>query len=205
MGKNSKSRRDAKKKKADGNARQPDPFSCPPKTNRHSITITGNGLLNVISCEVQVEQINPDGSFSPPTKPPIRAVWDTGATHSTVSQAVVKSHGLIQTGMCMAHTANGAAPVGTYLINLYLPNRVGIPNLRVNDMKTMPGTDMLIGMDVMSIGEFVITNTGGKTVASFSVPSMMRIDFVKWKPRGNYLCTCGSGKKFAECCGEPFF
>jgi len=204
MGRNSKSRRD-KKKKAGEAKRQPNPLAVYPKIDRHSITIAGNGILHVLKCKVQIEQINPDGSFSLPTKPPITAVWDTGATHSTVSKDVVQSHGLIQTGMSMAHTANGTAPVGTYLINLYFPNKTYVPNLRVSDMKTMPGTDMLIGMDVISAGEFVVTNTGGKTVASFSVPSMMRIDFVKWKPRGDHFCTCGSGKRFAECCGAPFF
>ena len=38
---------------------------------------------------------------------------------------------------------------------------------------------MLIGMDVINAGDFAITNKDGKTVFSFRIPSMERIDFTQ--------------------------
>jgi hypothetical protein len=45
----------------------------------------------------------------------------------------------------------------------------GIPN----------GCDMLIGMDVINLGDFAVTNYNGRTMFSFRMPSADRIDFVR--------------------------
>ena len=36
---------------------------------------------------------------------------------------------------------------------------------------------MLIGMDIITLGDFAITNLNGQTVMSFRLPSSGRIDF----------------------------
>jgi uncharacterized protein YecA (UPF0149 family) len=72
---------------------------------------------------------------------------------------------------------------------------------------------LLIGMDLISLGDFAVTNFAGKTVFSFRVPSVQMIDFVQSGNRGavpppsgvskagrNDPCPCGSGKKFKKCC-----
>jgi len=46
----------------------------------------------------------------------------------------------------------------------------------VNDGK-LTDTDMLIGMDVISLCDFAITNPGKQTKFSFQVPSTLDIDF----------------------------
>ena len=65
-------------------------------------------------------------------------------------------------------------------------------------------------MDVISTGDFAVTNKDGKTNLSFRVPSVEYIDFVKQAPRKiqngdskalqkvsrNAPCPCGSGKKY---------
>ena len=38
---------------------------------------------------------------------------------------------------------------------------------------------MLIGMDVLTCGDFALTHQGGKTVASFRVPSLVTYDFIR--------------------------
>jgi hypothetical protein len=48
--------------------------------------------------------------------------------------------------------------------------------LMVNDGK-LTDTDMLIGMDVITLCDFAITNAGEKTRFSFQVPSTLDIDF----------------------------
>lgn len=68
-------------------------------------------------------------------------------------------------------------------------------------------------MDIISRGDFAVTNFAGKTTFSFRVPSIQRIDFVEeTKPKPivnigrkigrNDPCHCGSGKKSKQCHGN---
>ncbi len=101
--------------------------------------------------------------------------------------------------------------VNVYAINLFLPNQVGFQFIKVTE-GVLNGTDLLIGMDIISRGDFAISNFAGKTTFSFRVPSTKRIDFVEEsKPKPiintkkigrNDSCYCGSGKKFKQCHGQ---
>jgi hypothetical protein len=57
-----------------------------------------------------------------------------------------------------------------------LPNGVAV-NTRAT-LATVEGSDVLVGMDVISLGDFSITNVGQKTVVTFRVPSCETIDYV---------------------------
>jgi len=68
-------------------------------------------------------------------------------------------------------------------------------------------------MDVISLGDFAVTNFNGKTMFSFRTPSMAEIDFTKHshiepirnesnKTGRNDPCPCGSGKKYKHCHGK---
>ncbi len=66
--------------------------------------------------------------------------------------------------------------------NLRLPNQVvvmGIPVAR----GSFGDADVLIGMDVITKGDFAVSNWDGKTSFSFRVPSLGEIDFVKEEDR----------------------
>jgi len=44
----------------------------------------------------------------------------------------------------------------------------------------IPGEDIIIGMDIISMGDFVITNARGKTLFSFVIPTLnKKISFSK--------------------------
>ena len=74
--------------------------------------------------------------------------------------------------------------------------------------------DLLIGMDIITIGDFSISNVGGNTTFSFRVPSIKTVDFVDESQKlkaaqsqgnkigRNYPCPCGSGKKYKVCHGS---
>ena len=66
----------------------------------------------------------------------------------------------------------------TYLINLFLPNNAALKALRVSE-GSIAGADMLIGMDVIGMGDFAITNCNGFTWWTFRIPSIEGIDFVE--------------------------
>ena len=115
------------------------------------------------------------------------AVWDTGATRSVITQTVVKTCGLVPIGTTtISHAQGTTEDVEVFLVNIALPNRVGIPGLRVS-RGVLSVADVLIGMDIISRGDFAVTNRGGKTKFSFRIPSQADIDFVAEDNRENLL------------------
>jgi len=72
----------------------------------------------------------------------------------------------------------------TCLIALSLPNGILIPELEVADCEGNIGCDILIGMDVINMGDFAICNEDGRTTFSFRTPSIETIDFTVPSPHG---------------------
>jgi len=145
------------------------------------------------------------------------AIWDTGATGTVISQKVIDDCGLKPIGMTRVNTASDKGILTTvYFASIILPNKVIIPQLRVTRGTIVGDAEVLVGMDIISHGDFAVTNYGDKTVFSFRMPSIECIDFVKQKPSvtapqiskpspkvgRNDPCPCGSGKKYKKCCGR---
>lgn len=80
--------------------------------------------------------------------------------------------------MTQVHGVSGVVNSNTYLINISLPNHVVIQSITVTEGQ-LTGADVLIGMDIISLGDFIITNCNGQTVMSFRMPSAEPVDFVK--------------------------
>lgn len=140
-----------------------------------------------------------------------KAIWDTGATGSVITEKVVKELDLKPTGMVKVSTASGETIANTYIVNIWLPNKVVFYDLKVTEGNIQGETEVLIGMDIISNGDFAVTNHDGKTVFSFRFPSAECIDFVKKIRQQSMLkainkigrndpCPCGSGKKYKHCC-----
>jgi predicted aspartyl protease len=140
-------------------------------------------------------------------------LWDTGASGTVISKAVVDKLNLQPIGKSKVFHANGESIVNVYAINLFLPNQVAFQFVKVTE-GVLNGFDLLIGMDIITTGDFSISNVGGNTTFSFRVPSVKEIDFVKEaniatpptivepKIGRNNLCHCGSKKKFKHCHGK---
>ena len=102
--------------------------------------------------------------------------------------------------MVEIHHAGGTTFVETFLINIILPNNVGIHELKVSKGEIF-GADVLIGMDIIGKCDFAVTNHKGNTAFSFRFPSVEFINFVHNPKIGrNDPCPCGSGKKYKKCC-----
>jgi predicted aspartyl protease len=155
---------------------------------QHAFTIRYGGLTNVIFIgvgvcqpvaieEVQAQKIKVDNYI---------AIWDTGATHSAITKKIADSLGLIPTGVREIRHANGKSAKNTYLVNIGLPNGLMINNVRVTEVDLIPDGNipdekqpqLLIGMDIIGMGDFSVTNFNGKTTVSFRMPSSEEIDFV---------------------------
>jgi hypothetical protein len=206
MGRNSKKNRDKKRRDAQKKQAPPLPQKLKIKPRSFTTKSTG-GLLSALITDVHVTPITDleGNEIVVPNGPAIKAIWDTGATNSTITERVATQLGLVSTGMTQVQTAGGMTLQQTFQVNLFLPNMVLIPNLKANQMGDIQGADMLIGMDVIALGDFSVTNRKGITWFSFRWPSLQHMDFIHHIPGARHRCTCGSGKRFCECCGDDLF
>lgn len=179
-----------------------------------SFTTTYNGLYNRLLNDVGIGlPFNPNISSSNKQKDQIagtyRALWDTGATSSFITEQVVKDIGLNPIGMARINHAGGSQDCPTYLVSLWLPNRVCLPSIRVTQ-GNLKDVGLLIGMDIINQGDFAVNNKDGVTSFSFRIPSLEKIDFAqvdKNEPETQRTtlkqpCPCGSGKPFEDCHGK---
>ncbi|MEO6230397.1 MAG: retropepsin-like aspartic protease [Ferruginibacter sp.] len=146
-----------------------------PLPNSSAFTVKSHGgLLRVLITDVNVH-LSGSTKYSP-----IKAIWDTGASGSAITKKVAQQLGLVATGMAQVNTANGIATQSTYTIDIGLPNKVIIQGIIATEIDALAaGCDALIGMDVITLGDFSITNHNGSTCMSFRVPSGHEIDYVK--------------------------
>ncbi len=72
---------------------------------------------------------------------------------------------------------SGPEPAEVYLVNIGLPNQVTFHRNRVLKARSIPGGDVLIGMDIISKGDFAVTHPNGNTQFTFRFPSQANIDF----------------------------
>lgn len=149
-----------------------------------AITLTSNGgrLLDLKTACVVCPAF--DIANTPhdqhPALPSFVGLWDTGASGTSITQAVVDKCGLQPFTMKKVQGAYGG-PVDrpVYLVNIGLPNGVMIPNLAVVWGEMGGGIDVLIGMDIITLGDFAVTNEKGVTTFSFRIPSLHTIDYAK--------------------------
>lgn len=170
-----------------------------------SLTLRSNGILRQLVTDVNVtEAYDPRTQTSHPPQNTFKGIWDTGATGSVITQEVVDKCGLKPSGVTEVTHAHGKTIAETYSINIVLPSGMAFIALTVTKGNLGPGAQLLIGMDVISQGDFALTNKNGKTCFSFRVPSLDEIDYRTnasgIKPGSKDPCPCGSGKQFRKCC-----
>src|ERR1019366_7351975 len=120
-------------------------------------------------------------AFLPPTQPQGRkykALYDTGATHSAASPKLVADLQLASIGATNVGVGGGTLTTTGHLVNIGLPNRVMFPMIRVAKMILHRDIDVIIGMDILGLGDFTVTNHQGKTTFSYCCPSRREVDFV---------------------------
>ena len=184
----------------------------------HAFTIKHNGISNIFITDIGVSDVF--DPRNPPDPIPIlyntKGLWDTGATNSVLTTETIKAMGLQPVGLTSVNHAGGSSQSNTYLVNFVLPNTVGVAGILVTECpRLVNNAGALIGMDIISRGDFSITNAGGLSQMTFRVPSVAHIDYVVEARRIKYAgvgrndpCPCGkkgaNGKrlKFKKCCGK---
>jgi predicted aspartyl protease len=146
----------------------------PPK----ALTYDYSGLATMLETRCSVSAYSPvcPNNTNQPSK--FNALWDTGAMASVISTNVVNLLGLKPIGKTRIFHANGESIVYTYLVNIYFQNGIEFQSLLVTG-GLLSDTDVLIGMDIISKGDFAVSAFDGDTKMSFQVPSTHEIDFVQ--------------------------
>ena len=98
------------------------------------------------------------------------AMWDTGADNTVISKRVVEGLGLTPYNQGSISGIGGVSDSNVYLVHILLPSGDCVTNVEVmeNDFYDY---DVIIGMDIIMFGDFLITNTNDKTVFQFRTPS----------------------------------
>ena len=146
-----------------------------------------------------------------------KALWDTGATNSVIAVSTVKALNLKPIGKVLVEHGGGQEPKTSYVVNIGLPNGVLVQGVVVTEtdsiLKGICGA--IIGMDIITKGDFTICNPGNETWMSYRYPSLAQTDYVEeikldrfpgTKPHAP--CPCGktypNGKRiqYKNCCGK---
>ena len=99
-----------------------------------------------------------------------RALWDTGADTTIISSRIVKELNL------KPYKSGGISGIGgdtgsnVYLVHVLVPTGDFVSYVEVME-SDFQDIDILIGMDVITFGDFLITNKDGKTTFQFRTPS----------------------------------
>jgi hypothetical protein len=98
------------------------------------------------------------------------AAWDTGAQFTLISPRVVEALAIKPSGKGQYMGIGGDQESDTYLVHIGFPN--GQLKRYVNAYcADLDDYDMLIGMDIITETDFLITNADGKTTFQFRTPS----------------------------------
>lgn len=153
-----------------------------------------------------------------------KALWDTGATITCISEELVQVLGLKRVDQITITGANNKPfPANVYCVQLQLGKYPIEHHLVVALPMQNTGHDLIIGMDIITQGDLSITNYEGKTVITFRTPSLEKIDYTQElseykkylaeynakvrahiKPE-NIKCGCQSGKIFKNCHGKSIY
>jgi hypothetical protein len=145
----------------------------------NAITLRCTVVVNAVQTLCNVCETPDEDAVHPVSRAQdVVALWDTGATNSCISNRVAALLNLEIVGTTTIRIANGTAVVPIHLVDIELPNGLYFRRLQVYECDLEP-EDVIIGMDVMSQGDFAICTGGNKTTFSFRKPAGKVIDFVK--------------------------
>src|SRR3989344_6167249 len=134
--------------------------------NFQAFTIRYGGRVNVLRSEIGVSQAYDPQITTIAKRPPTTkgiAIWDTGASCSVITSNLATKIGLIPTGKTQLTGVNNSTVENTYLVNIFLQNKVAFMYVRVVEVPDIVGADILIGMDIIGMGDLSVFTELGKT------------------------------------------
>lgn len=100
----------------------------------------------------------------------VKALWDTGAITSCVSERFIKKIGAQPCDTGVGVSSTGQVDISYYFLNIRLAGNIIFQNVRVAAFPLKQhDVDLLIGMDIIQKGIFKTENKVGKTVLTFEI------------------------------------
>ena len=139
-----------------------------------------NGVFNHIAFDVHVRAYNAKMVITQNA----RALLDTGATYTGITSRFAKSMSLESLKTKNLNTANGMKDCPIYSLDIIFPKDKIFENLEVVEITDDQQYDIVIGMDIIKMGDIAITHVDGKMMFSLRIP-----------PAGKYINFDNGGKK----------
>jgi len=102
------------------------------------------------------------------------AMWDTGATNTLISPKIIQTLKLKPFGKSSISSANGVIEANSYLIHVGLPSGSIITNILALENNN-EDYEIVIGMDIITQGDFAFSNKDEHSTFSFRIPSSEEI------------------------------
>lgn len=178
----------------------------------------------VLKTPIRISAAHKHGENVDPFPDELQAVWDTGAQTSLISNDIANHLNLPIIGQQVMKGIGGPCLSPEYLAGLILPNNVIIPSISLFGFGGGEELDVLVGMNIISLGDFLVSTRDELLHFSFQMPSVggLYLDNIykaklvdgtmvlgdetvrrTGKKIGpNEPCPCGSGKKYKKCHGK---
>ena len=98
------------------------------------------------------------------------ALWDTGAETTVISSRIVKKLHLNPHNQGYLSGIGGTSVSNVYLVHILVPTGDYVADIEVMEDDAIDN-DVIIGTDVIMLGDFLITNADEKTSFQFRTPS----------------------------------
>lgn len=137
------------------------------------ITQKYNHISNVIITDVVIKNFNTGDEYK------TKGIWDSGATNSVITKSIAAKLKLIPSGLAVSKGVHGNKTVNKYVVYILLGSNMKylLTVTECDELIDSGSVDALIGMDIITKGDFIITNYDNKTVMSFRVPSLETVDY----------------------------
>jgi hypothetical protein len=153
----------------------------PDIAGHRGFTISYPELVNKLLTEAKILPVSSKDKTLQNTPVSIDALWDTGATKTCMRPAL---RDRLNLRMFRAGTAStikgigGAVKADFTLASLFITYNLGIECCPMYVLDFPGDADIIIGMDIIGMGDFAVCNADGRTSFSFAMPPFPdRVDF----------------------------
>jgi len=140
---------------------------------RHFAFFTAyTGITNKLTTRAGIRPVYTDGAARRGGLSAVKALWDTGATMTCIKPALRErlKMRLLESGGTEIAGIGGRTAAGATVVNLLVVPGLEIKNCPVYVIDFPGDAELLIGMNIISKGDFAVCNAGGATSFSFAVP-----------------------------------
>ena len=141
----------------------------------HRFSRTDRGFNSLIVTNGGVGQDTAVGVI--PQFEPCRMLWDTGAQTSCVTSRMVNLLGLKPVGKATFQDYSGNRESLIYKVTFCLPDNLIVSGVPVSESFDNQQYDVILGLDIISHGDFHLTGQGGDRTLSFCYPSIEKLTF----------------------------